>query len=143
MKQERRNNRTIAIGAGIFALLIIIVFEMGIGYYSSGSAVLDLEEGLRAIHGEPYTGREVENGTEDMEFSVEPDTFFLTNYGWREFFGLDYKYKCKVTYTVYSDGEIVSVRTITYTGIDPMGQGKEEIRAYIDIESAKESSVQL
>ncbi len=124
-----------------FALFCLLC-NLGIGHYSSGSAVQDLKEDLIALHGEPYTGREIENGTEDMEFSIESDTFFLTNWNLRNFFGWDYRYKCKVTYTVYSDGEISDVRTITYAGFDPMGYEKSDIRAYIDTESIKGQSTQ-
>lgn len=124
-----------------YAILLIVVILsfgvirwLGIGYYSSGSAILDLEEELKGLHGEPYTGREVENGTEDMEFSIKPDTFFLTNYSLRDFWGLDYRYRCEVIYTTHSGEKIDSVRKISYVGIDPMGHGKEEMRAYLERE---------
>lgn len=117
------------------ACLFCAIRWMGIGYYSSSSAVLDLKEALTALHGEPYTGRVAENGIEDMEFSVVPDTFFLTNYNLRNTLGLDYRYQCKVTYTVHLNDGTVSVRSVTYTGIDPMGQGKEFDRAYLDTEN--------
>ncbi len=123
---------------GIVFVLIILIFWginwFGIGYYSSGSAILDLKEELEHLHGEPYIGREVENGIENMEFSVEPKTFFLTNYNLRKAFGLDYQYRCEVKYTVYSNGKMIHEKKFQYIGIDPMGQGKEDIRAYIDTE---------
>lgn len=123
----------------IAALVLCAICWSGIGYYSSGSARQDLIEELTVLHGEPYTNREVENGVEDMEFSVEPMTFFLTNWNLRQALGLDYQYKCSVTYTVQSAGEVIDVHVITYTGFDPMGNGNEEVRAYIDIDSKTES----
>ncbi len=70
-----------------------------------------------------------------MAFSVEPETFFLTNYNLRNRLGLDYRYSCEVTYTVRQNGETVSERTVSYIGIDPMGPGKEYARAYLEPDS--------
>ena len=123
----------------IAVLVLCAVCWSGIGYYSSGSARQDLIEELTILHGEPYTDHEVENGVEAMEFSVEPMTFFLTNWNLRHALGLDYQYQCNVTYTVRSAGEVIDVRVITYTGIDPMGSDSEEESAYIDIGSKTES----
>lgn len=139
MKQKVRGGRRAPVVTGVIGLLICLVLDMGIGYYASGSAVLDLLEGLEAIHGEQYAGRKVENGTEDMEFTVQSDTFFMTDYSWRKFFRLDYKYKCNVSFILHSDEGPVSIRTLTYDGIDPMGPGEGELRAYIDTETVRES----
>lgn len=122
----------IAAGAGI-------VCWLGVEPFYSSSAVHDLEAELIALHGEPYTGRAVDNGEEDMAFSFEPATTFLTNYNLRQTLGLDYQYQCSVTYTVRSGGEVIDTRTVTYTGIDPMGRGSEDARAYLDLDSKTES----
>ena len=123
----------------ITVVFIGIVSWMGIGYYSSGSAVQDLRAELIALHGEPYT-RKVEAGIETMEFSVKPNTFFPTNYSLRHFFGWDYQYKCEVMYTVSNDNGVISVRKIDYIGIDPMGADNIEVRAYIDRGTVKDQS---
>ncbi len=113
-------------------LVIAVILWMGVGAYSSSSAVSDLLEAMTARHGEPYTGKAVENGTEDMAFSVEPATFFPTNYALRNALGWDYRYQCTVTYTLHAPDGTVTQRTVTYTGIDPMGQGQETTRAYLE-----------
>lgn len=120
----------------IAVVLLGLLCWSGIGYHRSASAVLDLKEALKALHGEPYTGREVENGTEDMEFIIKPASFLFTNWNLRNFFSWDYRYQCEVIYTVHPDGENDGVeRTMyTYTGFDPMGPGKEAERAYLDTE---------
>lgn len=120
----------------MIALLVISVRWMGFGYYSSDSAVRDLRAELIAIHGEPYT-REVETGTETMEISIEPDTFFLTNYSLRHFFSWDYRYKCEVIYTVMDGEYFIRCRQIRYVGIDPMGTDRVDDRAYIDMSTAE------
>lgn len=114
-------------------LVSCAAFWSGIGYNYSGSAAQNLMEELTILHGAPYTDREVDDGVEDMEFSVEPMTCFLTRYGLRRALGLDYRYRCSVTYTVRSAGEVIDARVITYTGIDPTGS--EDERAYIDLDS--------
>ncbi|MDD6815599.1 MAG: hypothetical protein PUE84_04055 [Firmicutes bacterium] len=126
----------------IIVIIVLVICNLGIGYYRSGSAVRDLTEELTTLYGEPYTGREVENGTEDMEFSVESGTFFLTDENFRYFWGLDYRYECKVIYTTYSNDETVSVRTITYDAVDPMGPDVQFDRAHLVMESVKEQIAQ-
>lgn len=118
-------------------LLLFLILWTGVGPYTSGSAVQDLTAELTDLHGEPYTGRETASGTEDMTFSVESETFFLTNYSLRSALGLDYRYSCKVIYTTHSAVGEVHTRTVTYTGLDPMGSGKETARAYLDPASAQ------
>lgn len=118
-------------------LLLFLILWTGIGPYTSGSAVQDLTAALTELHGEPYSGRETDAGTEDMHFSVESSTFFLTNPNLRHALGLDYRYICKVIHTTYTASEETRTRTITYTGLDPMGKGEETARAFIDISSAK------
>lgn len=122
----------------IIVVIVLILCKAGIGYYTSGSAVRDLTEELTTLYGEPYTGCEVANGTEDMEFSIEPGTFFLTDESFRSFWGLDYRYECKVIYTTYSNDGTVSVRTITYDAVDPMGPSEQFDRAHLVMESVKE-----
>ena len=119
-------------------IIVLVICNLGIGYYRSGSAVRDLTEELTTLYGEPYTGCEVANGTEDMEFSIEPGTFFLTDESFRSFWGLDYRYECKVIYTTYSNDGTVSVRTITYDAVDPMGPSEQFDRAHLVMESVKE-----
>lgn len=123
--------------ATILIKAVIVLFGLvcwaGIGPYSSGSAVSDLKEEMAKIHGEPYVGRAVENGTEDMEFVVKPATFFLTDYNLRTFFSWDYTYDCQVIYTTHVGGDEPQTRTIEYRGIDPMGHDEAEVRAYIEI----------
>lgn len=123
-------------------IIVCLLFNWGIGPYSSGSAVRDLTDALKGIYGEPYTGREVENGTEDMEISVETQNYFLTDWNFRRFWGWDYHYECKVIYTTYSNGEAVSIKTITYDAIDPMNFEEQWERAYLIMESVKEETVQ-
>ena len=118
-------------------LLLFLILWAGIGPYTSGSAVQDLTAALTELHGEPYSGRETDVGTEDMNFSVESNTFFLTNHNLRRALGLDYRYVCKVIYTTYTASGEKRTHTVTYTGLDPMGKGEETARAFIDISSAK------
>ncbi len=127
-------NKTVIRLLLVLVLLAAVLSWLGIGYRSSGSAVADLKEALAQIHGQPYTGRETETGTEDLVFSVTPATFFPSNYSVRWFFGWDYRYHCQVTHTVYPQGQDPLAETITYTGIDPMGEGTEFIRAYLELE---------
>lgn len=120
--------------AFVFALFCLI-YNLGIGYRPSGAAAWDLKTELMDIYGEPYTGRIVENGTEDMEILVEPASFFFTKWNVRHFFSWDYEYKCRVIYTVRSNDKIISKRTITYKGVDPMGYEKDEIGSYLVMDS--------
>ena len=123
-------------------LIVCLLFNWGIGPYSSGAAVRDLTVELKSIYGEPYTGRAVEDGTEDMEISVKTQNYFLTDWNFRRFWGWDYHYECKVIYTTYSNGEAVSIKTITYDAIDPMNFEEQWERAYLIIESVKEEITQ-
>ena len=121
-------------------LVVAVVCWMGVGYYSSSSAVRDLKAELESIYGTEYTGKDVNNGTEDMEFVVEPKTWFLTNWNLRNALGIDYEYECKVIFTTYVDGREKSVRTITYQAADPMGAEKTAARAFLDLESKVETT---
>ena len=87
-----------------------------------------------------YTGKDIENGTEDMVFVVEPETWFLTNWNLRNALSLDYKYECKVIFTTCVEGSAESVRTITYQAIDPMGPEKIAERAFLDLGSKVETT---
>ena len=122
----------------IFIFLCLIVAALlwaGVGKYSSGSAVQDLKAEMESIYGTEYTGKETENGTEDMVFHVEPETWFFTNRGLRKAWNLDYRYTCKVIFTTYVDGSVKTIRTITYEAVDPMGESKTTQRAHMDLES--------
>ena len=124
-----------------FAVLILIVSVLcwaGIGLYSNGSAVRDLKIELQTIYGTEYTGKAVENGTEDMVFVVEPKTWFLTNWNLRNAWSLDYEYECKVVFTTYIGGSVKSIRTITYQAVDPMGAENNEVRAHLELDSIAE-----
>ena len=118
------------------------VSRLGIGYYSSGSAVLDLKEELELIHGKEYTGKVTDRGTEDMVFLVEPKTFFLTDWNLRHALSMDYEYECKVITTAYVDGKAVSVSTVTYQAVDPMGWEHAEERAHLILDS-KTGTIQI
>ena len=74
--------RKLMVSFAILCLVVAVVCWMGVGYYSSSSAVRDLKAELESIYGTEYTGKDVNNGTEDMEFVVEPKTWFLTNWNW-------------------------------------------------------------
>ena len=124
----------------VLCLAIGILCWMGVGSYSSGSAVRDLTTELETIYGTEYTGKDTENGTEDMVFVVEPKTWFLTNWNLRNALSIDYKYECKVIFTTYVDGSAESVRTITYQAIDPMGAEKIAERAFLNLDSKVETT---
>lgn len=124
----------------VLCLIIAILCWVGVGSYSSGSAVRDLKTELEAIYGTEYTGKDIENGTEAMVFVVEPKTWFLTNWNLRNTLRMDYEYECKVIFTTYVDGSTESVRTITYQAVDPMGAEKTSERAYLDLSSKVEKT---
>ena len=121
-------------------LVVAVVCWMGVGYYSSSSAVQDLKAELESIYGTEYTGKAVVNGTEDMVFVVEPKTWFLTNWNLRNALSIDYEYECKVVFTTYVDGISKSLRTITYQAFDPMDAEKMVERAYLDLDSNVETT---
>ena len=124
----------------ILCLVVAVVCWMGVGYYSSSSAVRDLKAELESIYGTEYTGKNVDNGTEDMVFVVEPKTWFLTNWNLRNALSIDYEYECKVVFTTYVDGSTKSLRTITYQAFDPMDAEKMVERAYLDLDSKIETT---
>ena len=117
--------------------LFALIHWMGVGPYISSSASRDLTDALTELHGEPYTSRVVNDGTEDMEFFIEVKTFFPSNYNLRRALGWDYRYTCKVIYTTHSTTGEIHTHTITYTGFDPMGKEKDTARAYIDTSSKR------
>jgi len=121
------------------ALLAGTIFALGVGPYSSDSAVQDLRAELAEIHGDPYTNREVATGLETLEFTVEPNTVFPTRPWVRRFFGWDYHYKCTVIRSVYAGDRFIEMSIYRYDGIDPMGFGEEADRAYLDMSSVKSS----
>jgi hypothetical protein len=132
--------RKLIVSVIVLCLIINILRLVGVGSYSSGAAVRDLKTELESIYGTEYTGKDIENGTEDMVFVVEPKTWFLTNWNLRNALSIDYKYECKVVFTTYVDGSTKSVRTITYQAVDPMGAEKTADRAYLDLSSKVEKT---
>ena len=121
-----------------FCMIVSVLCWTGIGSYSSGSAVQDLRTELESIYGTEYIGKTVENGVEDMEFAVEPKTWFLTNWNLRNALSIDYEYECNVIFTTFVDEKTNSVRTVTYQAADPMGKEKTVDRAYLDLDSKVE-----
>lgn len=119
-------------------MIVTVLCWMGVGPYYSGSAVQDLRAELESIYGTEYKGKDIENGTEDMEFAVESKTWLWTNWNLRNALSIDYEYECKVIFTTYVDGSVESVRTITYQAVDPMGAEKTAQRAFLDIGSKVE-----
>lgn len=119
-------------------MIITVICWMGIGPYSSSSAVQDLRAELESIYGTEYIGKTVENGVEDMEFAVEPKTWFLTNWNLRNALSIDYEYECNVIFTTFVDEKTTSVRTVTYQAVDPMGKEKTVDRAYLDLDTKVE-----
>lgn len=132
--------RKLMVSFAILCLVVAVVCWMGVGYYSSSSAVRDLKAELESIYGTEYTGKDVDNGTEDMVFVVEPKTWFLTNWNLRNALSIDYEYECKVVFTTYVDGSTKSLRTITYQAFDPMDAEKMVERAYLDLDSKIETT---
>lgn len=128
------------ISIAVICLLIGLVFWMGIGPYSSGSAVSDLKGELEKLYGPEYSGLPAENGAADMVFVVTPKTWFLTNWNLRNALGLDYRYECQVVFTTHTKENTKIIRTITYQGIDPMGKDHMTARAYLDLESIAETT---
>ena len=124
----------------VLCLIAVIIYLVGIGYYYSGSAAVDLKADLESIYGKEYTGKITETGTQDMVFSVEPQTWFLTDWNFRNAWSMDYKYKCSVIFTNYVDGNIVGIQRISYDGIDPMGEENADIGAYLILESKSEET---
>ena len=121
----------------LIVIILILILWMGITPHTSSSAVQDLTAALTELHGEPYVGRDVEDGTEDMTFTIHCSTRFPTNYNLRRSFGLDYRYTCTVIYTTHSPTGQTHTRTVTYTGYDPMGRNQDTARAYIDVSSKR------
>ena len=132
--------RKLMVSFAILCLVVAVVCWMGVGYYSSSSAVRELKAELESIYGTEYTGKDVDNGTEDMVFVVEPKTWFLTNWNLRNALSIDYEYECKVVFTTYVDGSTKSLRTITYQAFDPMDAEKMVERAYLDLDSKIETT---
>lgn len=119
-------------------LLTALLWWLGIGYYTSSSAVLDLRAELETIHGPEYTGKSTEEGTEDMVFVIKPKSFFLTNWNLRNALGMDYKYECQIIFTTHRSDDTKAVRTIIYQAYDPMGTAKMGSRAGLDLDSKEE-----
>ena len=126
----------------ILCLAAGLVWWMGVGPRYSSAAAADLRLDLENVHGPEYQGKTVENGTEDMVFSIEPKTWFLTNWNLREMLGLDYAYECKVIFTTHTGEGRTLVRTITYQATDPMGKDATTARAHLDLDSKTETTEQ-
>lgn len=130
------------------ALLLVLCMAaaflhwLGIGFYSSSSAVLDLKAELETIYGCEYTGKAIENGTEDMVFMIEPKSWFLTNWNLRDALGVDYRYECRVIFTTHTEEGAKTIRTVTYQAFDPMGPANRGVRAHLDPGSRIEKTVQ-
>ncbi len=132
--------RTVVVSVIVLSLIVSLLCWAGIGVYSSGSAVRDLKTELETIFGSEYVGKDVENGTENMVFVVEPKTWFLTNWNLRNALSMDYEYECKVVFTTYIDGSVKSIRTITYQAVDPMGAENSQVRAHLELDSQEEKT---
>ena len=123
-----------------FCFVLASLCCLGVGPYTSSSAVSDLKAELETIYGTEYTGKTTDTGTEDMTFVVEPKTILLTNWNFRNTFGLDYRYECRVIFTTHTPDGARSIRTVTYQAADPMGTEKLTERAYLDLSTMKEAS---
>lgn len=132
--------RKMIVSSVVLCLIAAVLCWLGVGFYSSGSAVRDLKAELETIYGTEYTGKDADDGTEDMMFVVEPKTWFLTNWDLRNALCMDYHYECKVIFTTRNGGSIKSVRTIIYQASDPMGAEKMAQRAYLDLDSKVEKT---
>lgn len=132
--------RTVIVSIVVLFLLAALLSWAGIGFYTSSSAVRDLETELASIYGAEYTGKAAADGTEDMVFEVVPKTWFLTNWNLRSAWSLDYKYECRVIFTAYDNGRVQGVRTIIYQAADPMGAEKPSERASLDLTSKAEKT---
>ena len=53
---------------------------------------------------------------------------------------MDYEYECRVVFTTCVDGNVKSVRTISYQASDPMGAEKTAERAKLDLNSRVEKT---
>ena len=137
MKQKNKKPRIVLIC--ILCLMAVILCIRNTGPVYSGSAVADLTEALEKEYGSEYTGKPVENGTEDMRFEIE-STVFLRNRNLRAFLGLDDTYECRVVITTHTSDGSTHVRTITYQGVDPIGKDETYIRASIDWDSREEQN---
>lgn len=123
--------RKIVILLAAVIVLAVLLCWAGIGPYSSASAVQDLKAQLEQLYGQEYTGKPTPDGTEDMAFVVQPQTWFFTNWNLRNALQMDYKYVCKVVFTTHIAGSPTRTRTITYQAIDPMGDAAMGTRAHL------------
>lgn len=124
----------------VLCLVTTLLHCLGIGLYSSSSAVSDLKAELERIHGPEYTGKEAEKGTESMEFTVTSKTWFLTNWNLRNTLSLPYEYECQVIFTTQTPENTQITRTITYQAVDPMGAKNQTARAHLDLGSMTETT---
>lgn len=132
MKNKRKLPGILFLCFCLAALLFCL--ELG-DPYCSASAAADLTEALEEVYGPEYTGKTVENGSEDMRFEIESKTRFLRNG-----LGLDHKYECRVIFTTHAADGSVQTRTVTYRATDPMGREEIDRRASIDWDSSQEAT---
>lgn len=132
-------NRKLLIVFAVLCVMVSVLCWMGVGSYSSSSAVQDLKDQLETIYGSEYTGKDTENGMEEMVFVVEPKTRLMTNWNLRNALSIDYEYECRVIFTSFVDQTVASVRTVTYQAVDPMGAEKSAERAFLDLDSKVET----
>lgn len=135
MKQNRKAPGILLLC--VLCLLGAMLWTQSQKPFFSASAAADLTEALESRYGPEYTGKPVENGTEDMRFEIE-STVFLRNWKLRFFFGLDCTYECRVVITTHMPDGTISVRTITYQAVDPIGHDEMYLRASIDWDSMQE-----
>lgn len=135
MKHKRKAPGILLLCA--LCLLGVMLWSQSQKPFYSASAIADLTEALESRYGPEYTGRQVENGTEDMRFEIE-STVFLRNQALRSFFGLDDTYECRVVITTHSNDGSTGVRTIVYQAVDPMGCDEMYVRASIDWDSMED-----
>ena len=121
------------------SVFILLWTVLGVGYQSSGATLYALNEQLVDMYGEEYTGKQIDNGKEDMEFHINPKTLFASNWNFRHFFSLPYEYECQVIFKTYDNKGYYKERTITYQAFDPMGYENEDKGAYIVLDSMKET----
>ena len=138
MSKKKRIVRKVLTALLVLVVLIGIAHILGVGYWYSSAAANDLKIELTEICGEEYTGKATANGTQDMRFEITPRTFFITRERFRAFFGLDYKFTCKVIYTDYVEGREPQVRTITYMGVD---EPLNAVRAHLLSDTKKQQSI--
>lgn len=122
----------------LLSVFMLLWMVLGVGYRPSGAALNDLNEQLVSLYGEEYTGKQIDNRKEDMEFHINPKTFFASNWNFRHFFSMPYEYECRVDFKIYDDEGYYESKTVTYQAFDPMGYENMYKGAYIVLDSMEE-----